>query len=141
MFDGEYLDGNRHGKGKEYNYLDGILEFEGEYYKGYKKEGKEYIKGILIYEGIYLLDQKWEGKGYDKDGNIIYELKNGEGFIKEFDDKLNLEYEGEYKDGKRNGKGKYYDNGILRFEGEYKNGICRNGIAKIKINRTLEYEG
>ena len=69
------------------------LEFEGEYYKGYKKRGKNFIKGILIYKGIYLLDKKLEGKGYGKDGNIIYVLKIGEGFIKEFDNILNLIYE------------------------------------------------
>ncbi len=34
-----------------------------------------------------------------------------------------LEYEGEYSNGKRNGKGKEYDySGKLIFEGEYLNG-------------------
>ena len=41
----------------------------------------------------------------------------------------NLEFEGEYKNGKRDGKGKkYYDNGNLKFEGEYKNGKAWNGV-------------
>ena len=102
------------------------LEFEGEYYKGYKKRGKDYIKGILIYKGIYLLDKKLEGKGYGKDGNIIYVLKNGEGFIKEFDNILNLIYEWEYKYGKRNCKEKYYYNDILRYECEFFNGKRKN---------------
>ena len=96
------------------------LEFEGEYYKGYKKRGKNFIKGILIYKGIYLLDKKLEGKGYGKDGNIIYVLKNGEGFIKEFDNIW------EYKDGKTNGKEKYYYNDILRYECEFFNGKRKN---------------
>ena len=36
--------------------------------------------------------------------------------------KLSLIFEGEYKNGRRNGKGKEYRNGILMFEGEYING-------------------
>ena len=36
---------------------------------------------------------------------------------------VKLEYEGEYLNGIRNGKGKeYYFNGKLKFEGEYLNG-------------------
>ena len=35
-----------------------------------------------------------------------------------------LVYEGEYLNGKKNGKGKeYYENGELRFEGEYIKGM------------------
>ena len=49
-------------------------------------------------------------------------LINGNGNIKEY---LygELEYDGEYLNGERNGKGKeYYSNGKLKFEGEYING-------------------
>ena len=35
MFEGEYLNGKRNGKGKEYDY-NGKLEFEGEYLNGNK---------------------------------------------------------------------------------------------------------
>ena len=38
MFEGEYLNGKRHGKGKEYNDK-GNIEFEGEYSNG-KRQGK-----------------------------------------------------------------------------------------------------
>ena len=45
-------------------------------------------------------------------------------------------FEGEYLNGKRNGKGKeYYDNGKLTFEGEYLNGK-RNGKG-----REYDYNG
>ena len=44
IFEGEYLNGERNGKGKEYNY-DGRLIFEGEYLNG-KKTGKE--KNIIL---------------------------------------------------------------------------------------------
>ncbi len=38
VYEGEYLNGLRDGKGKEYNY-NGYLEFEGEY-KNRKRNGK-----------------------------------------------------------------------------------------------------
>ena len=90
---------------------------------------------------------RWNGKGYDNHNNIVYELKNGKGYVidyydngklyfegeylngqrngigKEYDYKGKLKFESIYLNGKRNGKGKeYYDNGILKFEGEYLNG-------------------
>ena len=62
IFEGEYLNGDRNGKGKEY-YDNGKLKFEGEYLNGKIWNGKGYnIKGILefeikmkrIYKRIYL---------------------------------------------------------------------------------------
>ena len=59
-------------------------------------------KGKLEYEGEYLNGKKWNGKGYDEKGNIIYELKNGNGNIKEYNDEYGyLEFEGEYLNGKK----------------------------------------
>ena len=121
IFEGEYLDGKRNGKGKEY--CNGNLIFEGEYLYNYKIKGKEYINNILIYEGEYLFNKKFNGKGYDENGNLIFELINGNGKIKEYNDNGTLKFEGEYLNGKRNGKGKEYDHkGKLEFEGEYLNG-------------------
>ena len=115
IYDGEFLNGKRNGKGKEYEY--GELKYEGEYINGKRNgKGKEYSyeKCKLMFEGIYLNDKKWEGKGYDKNNNIIYELKDGQGFIKEYNYKGKLIFEGEYKNGKKNGKvKKYNDEGIL----------------------------
>ena len=37
LFEGEYLNGERNGKGKEYDYYDGELIFEGEYLNGERK--------------------------------------------------------------------------------------------------------
>ena len=72
--------------------------FEGEYPKG---KGKEYFedKGIK-FEGDYINGIRWNGIGYDVDGKIIYELKNGRGYIKELDNDGNLIYEGKYLNGK-----------------------------------------
>ena len=74
----------------------------------------------MEYEGEYLYNKKWNGKGYDENGNIIYELINGNGKVKEYWYNGELEFEGEYLNGKRNGKGKEYDErGELKYEVEY----------------------
>ena len=67
----------------------------GQYLYNKRIKGKYYIKGILEYEGEFLFNKKWNGKGYDIYGNILYELNNGNGNVKEY----------------------YYDK--LIFEGEY----------------------
>ena len=67
----------------------------------YKRKGKEYYAdGKLEYEGEFLFDKKWDGKGYNKNGNIIYELHNGNGNVKEYSWNK-LIFEGEYLDGKK----------------------------------------
>ena len=104
LFEGEYLNGKRHGKGKEY------------FYKA------------LIFEGEYLFGEKWNGKGNIglKDPEKEFELKNGNGNnIIEYENN----FKGEYRNGKRNGKGTEYFFKALIFEGEYINGK-RNGKGK-----------
>ena len=50
-------------------------------------------------------------------------MKEGKGLVKFYDSYGKLNFEGEYLNGLRNGKGKeYYINGKLKFEGEYLNG-------------------
>ena len=122
IVEGEILNGERNGKRKEYN-ESGELIFEGEYLYNIVLMGKEYINGKLEFEGDYLYEHKWNGKGYDENGNVIYELINGNGKVKEYDDDENLLFEGEYLNGERNGNGKeYYFDGKLLFKGEYLNG-------------------
>ena len=76
-----------------------------------------------------------EKYGMEKDinieGKIEFEIKDGKGYIKEYNDNGRLIFEGEYINGQRNGKGKEYDHGEseLKFEGEYLNGQ-RNGKGK-----------
>ena len=87
----------KNGKCKGYN-NNGKIVFEGEYLNG-KKNGKckEYNNdGIVIFEGNYFNGKKWNGKGYDKKKNIIYEVNNGKGYIKEFDNYDKLLFEGEF---------------------------------------------
>jgi len=136
-YEGEYLNGNKNGKGKEYD-DNGELKFEGDYFYDHKLKGKEYINRILEFEGEYLYDKKWNGKGYDKNGNIIYELDNGNGNVKEYTNRGFLIFEGEYLNGKRNGKGKEYkDNSNLNFEGENSKGEVWRGNE----NDELIFEG
>ena len=61
LFEGEYLNGEKNGKGKEYDYYSGKLLFEGEYLNGERNgKGKEYdfYSGKLLFDGEYL-----NGKG------------------------------------------------------------------------------
>ena len=58
LYEGEYLNGKRHGKGKEYNYNSELI-FEGEYLNGKKWNGKE----IEYYDNRRI---KFEGKGKKK---------------------------------------------------------------------------
>ena len=83
IFKGEYLNGKRKVKGEEYE--NNKLKFKGDYLNCKRNRiGKEYFKDILLFEGEYLNGKKWDGKGYSKNGNIIYELKDGKGFVKEY---------------------------------------------------------
>ena len=143
LFEGEYLNGKRHGKGKEYYYKD-TLRYEGEYLNGEKNgKGKEYniYDGKIKFEGEYLNGEKWNGNGYNNN-KIIYSLKDGKGYFKEYNYGDKLEFEGEYLNGKRNGKGKEYDilDGKLEFEGEYLNGK-RDGKGKEYYDSIIIYEG
>ena len=74
LFEGEYLGGQKNGKGKEYNYEVKLI-FEGEYYKDKRKSGKKYYyKGKIKFEVEYLFDKKWNGKGKEYfNGKLIFE--------------------------------------------------------------------
>ena len=87
----------RNGKGKVYN-EDTKLIIEGEFLYNYKLKRKFYVNNILKYEGEYLYNIKWNRKGYNENGNIIYELINGNGKVKDYDDDL-LIFEDEYLNG------------------------------------------
>ena len=127
-YTGEFLNGERSGKGKEYENIyqtyfsickqkDEIkygLLFEGEYLNGKRNgKGKKYYKdheeGGLKFEGEYLTGKKWNGKGYDMNGKLAYEIKNGSGYIKKYFRFNYLKFEGDYLNGEKKGNGKEYD--------------------------------
>ena len=143
-FEGEYLNRKRNGKGKEYN-KDGNLKFEGEYLNGKRNgEGKEYDSGRhkIIFEGEYKNNLRWNGKGYDYNNNVVYELKSGNGYVKQYDNKGTLRVEAVYLNGKINGNLKeYYYNGKLKFEVEYLNGYSNGKGKEYDNNNNLKFEG
>ena len=153
IFEGEYFNGEKNGKGYEYVYNENqeanVVIFEGEYLNGIKNgKGKKYYDNSkLKFDGEYLNGKKWNGKGYDRKGNVIYELKNGDGYVKKYYydyvfKRDTLIYEGEYKNGEKNGKGKEYDKyGKLTYEGEYKDGKKHGKGKEYDHYGTLIYEG
>ena len=143
IWKGEYNKSNKkHGKGKDYDFDDNII-FEGIYENGSRKNGIEYyIIGTKRYEGEYKNKLRWNGIFYDIDMKYKYEIKNGNGYIKEFYENGCLKYEGDIKEGKKNGKGKIYDEcGHLIYEGNFENNI-KKGIGKIyNYSGDLIFEG
>ena len=120
----------------------GNLKYEGEVFNNIRIKGKQYVKGKLEYEGEYSFGKKWNGKGYNENGNIIYELKNGNGKVKEYDDEDALIFDGEYLNGKRNGKFKQYNNeDALIFEGEYLNGKLNGKLIQYNSQGKIVNEG
>ena len=95
QFEGEYLNGKRNGKGKEYN-NNGTLKYEGEYLNDKRHGiGKEYEYGKLIFYGEFVNNLKWKGKGgiYGNEGNMIIENEyiNGKLWsMKEYNEDYNI---------------------------------------------------
>ena len=141
IYEGGFLNGRRNGKGKVFSKGGKQLEFEGEYLNGKRNgKGKEYLFCKLKFEGEYLNGKRWNGKSYGIRNNIIYEIINGKGYIKEYFNNGILSFEGEYLNGQLNGKVKKYDFlGNLIFEGEYLNGIKWNG-KKYDEKNNIIYE-
>ena len=113
IYNGEYLNSKRNGKGKKYN--EGRLIFEGEYLNGEKNgRGKEYYynSNKIKFESEFKNGKKWNGKGYGYFSDEIFELINGNTQnVEEFDDdgEGNVIFEGKYLNGEKNGKVKKYD--------------------------------
>ena len=85
IYVGEIVNGLKNGKGKEYD-EERTLLFEGEYLNNLRHGiGKEYYyNGKIHIEGEYLYGRIWNVKEYDMNNNVIYELKNGKGLVKQF---------------------------------------------------------
>ena len=149
VYEGEYLNGERNGYGRDYKLFNNYLFiYEGEYLNGKRNgKGKEYINNDiqsaiggsarLIFEGEYIKGKRWNGKGYDGNKKIVYEIKNGKGYIKEYYF-YNLIFEGQYINGEKNGKGIQFifnNNNCpslcpnKKFEGEYLDGK-KHGLGK-----------
>ena len=66
----------------------------------FKLKGRYYIDGRLEYEGEYLNEEKWNGKGYDENGKINYILNNGNGNVNYYYRNNKLKIKGKYINGK-----------------------------------------
>ena len=88
IFEGKLVNGKIYGKGKEFYFF-------------YTAEGKLRIK----FEGDYLNGKRWNGTGYNLIGKKDFEIKDGNGMIKEYHYiKGNIKFECEYS------KGRIYQN-------------------------------
>ena len=84
---------------------------------------KRIINKIIKFEGEYLNGKRWNGKGYNHEGKEVFEIRNGEGLIKEYNYKGKLILEAEYKNGEISGKAKVHNNiENLEYEGGYLKG-------------------
>ena len=93
LYEGDYLDGEINGQGKEsvifcpnfnnpkildrnekeYKFFE-LLIFEGEYINGKRHKGKEYYNnGNLGFEGEYKDGVIWKGKEFDRNENLVFE--------------------------------------------------------------------
>ena len=129
IFEGEYLNRKKNGKGKEYD-NNGKIIFDGEYLKGEKHgKGKEYYNhGNVLFEGEYINGKRWNGIGYYTSNIKAYELKGGEGLVKEYDNQCRLIFEGKYLNGEK-WDGiyyLYYSNGKFRSRLKFLNGQSKN---------------
>jgi len=83
LFKRKYVVFNKNGIAKEYGIYDDKLIFEGEYLNGERNgKGKEYdYNGNLIFEGEFKRGKRWNGYVNSFDNEM---LKNGKWYIKEY---------------------------------------------------------
>ena len=86
IYEGEYMDGKRYGFGKEY-YINNRIKYEGEFKNGnFDGKGKEYdFFGRLIFEGEYINNKRWNGISYIYNNNFSkYEYLISHKFISQY---------------------------------------------------------
>ncbi len=144
FYEGDFYDGKRNGKGKEY--LLGNLYYEGDFLNGSKHgSGTQYVRGRLLYKGEFQHNTPYgSGISYSEDGSISKAGKFIEGYYYEGDlvdgkacgegrlyyiGSLKLRYEGDMKDDKPNGNGIQYNFGTCDYRGEFANG-CPHGRGR-----------
>ena len=141
VYKGEYLNGERNGKGIEYYNSEKI--FEGEYINGKKWNGISYFydedkeekledgKGQNIFD-IFI----YNGKIYHYKGVFFNGERNGKG--RETEERYNILFEGEFLGGERK-EGNIYLDDNLTYKGEFLNNLKKKG--KEYKNNKIEFEG
>lgn len=124
VYEGEFKDGLRHGKGKAYE--NNYLAYEGEFRNNVREgTGKWYFYN-KVYEGEFKGGVRHgKGKLYNEyrtliyDGEYVNDMRQGYG--KEYSFYGKLIYEGEFNNDKRNGFGTLYDSdGNVLYKGEFR---------------------
>ena len=70
-----------------------------------------------MFEGEYLNGKRWNGKGYNKKDKVEYQITNGTGYIKDYD-----------------------NDGESKFEEQYLNGIKKNIITIPKFKPIFPFK-
>lgn len=154
IYEGNLINGRRSGKGKykwkngnKYNgeWKDdlkdgfGVFEniktkekYEGIFLKGYRRKGKTFYKNGDVYDGYWGKHDKHRGVFPQGRGKIIYAVTS------EWDKKK--EYDGEWKNGRKHGKGK-----MLYVNGDKYNGHWyydrKNGFGRMDYKNGNKYFG
>jgi ankyrin repeat protein len=166
IYQGDWKDNNKHGKGKEIHpngdKYEGIWENDklkdgkvkktyddGNIYEGDWKDDKRHGNGRFVYidgnfyEGDYKDDNKHGNGKYTWNNGDIYEgdwkddERHGKGTLTYADGDV---YEGDWKDGERHGKGKITHHEGEVYDGDWKNDNF-NGNGKMTYEDGTIYEG
>uniref|UniRef100_A0A7S2QCD6 Uncharacterized protein n=1 Tax=Zooxanthella nutricula TaxID=1333877 RepID=A0A7S2QCD6_9DINO len=136
VYEGEFLDGQRHGSGK-YSYANG------DRYEGAWREDTMDGQGTMMYAGGSMTyTGEWRNNKHHGRGKYVWphdsEAYEGEFANDDFNgfgrySYANGEvYEGHFKDSLKHGRGRYiYADGTIAFEGEFRNGApdVPDGVA------------
>ena len=130
VYEGEFKDHLKHGKGKQYSFDAATLLYDGEWKNGLKHgKGTFYdTHGSVVYDGEYENDKR-TGKGILYSGNrIVYSgsFKNGEFCGKgiSFHFCGSIAYSGEWKNSKPHGFGaSFNEDGSTDKQGRWKDGV------------------
>ncbi|WP_139365140.1 MORN repeat-containing protein [Litchfieldia alkalitelluris] len=142
VYEGEFLNGKRHGKGKEF--LDGFI-YIGEFIEGKKHgEGTEVCKNTKtwIYKGQYSEDKR-HGQGKERSNGFLYQgyfkegNRTGYGKVYEIKSKK-LVFKGYYFEGVRQGKGEHFINKSY-FEGTFMSGQLTTGNEYVLDGNNEDY--
>ena len=142
IYEGDFVDGLRRGKGK-YIFLDGAI-YEGDFVGGlFQGKGKYIFTDGAIYEGDFVGGLRTgKGKyiwrsGAIYEGNFVNGSCTGKGKMIFLDGE---NYEGNFVNGLRSGRGKYIWRNGDTYEGNFVNGSC-TGKGKYTFSDGAIYEG
>jgi len=140
-YDGEWKNGNRHGKGK-------YVFNTGECYEGELNNNTFEGKGKYFWKNGYY-DGEWKNSQFHGNGSIIYTDENSK-YIGSFDDGYKFgygeyywpdcAYKGNWKDDKRSGYAELTCTNGMVFKGYYKSDL-RNGSGTLYWPDGDKYEG